>query len=187
MLQPLQRSLAVTAPSLKHAQGRRRFIHDPVFTRHNPYQRARYLGRLMGLYLNDRKVSKLDEDQRQTLEIRYHGQPENMLVLSESGVYALLVYYYAPGHRLLREWQTHQVVPTLRDGHQSSFNDRSMLSLLDWPEMSLSLLHWQNEGWILLRDMPYILLNRTRRRLPPNKTYLQKLTDFFRFSRHSSD
>jgi prophage antirepressor-like protein len=27
-------------------------------------------------------------------------------MLSESGVYALLVYHYVPGNRLLREWLT---------------------------------------------------------------------------------
>lgn len=173
-------------------------MHEPtVFTRQNlqmhalllenqPWFCARDLGRLMGLYLAERMVSKLDEDQRQTLEICYHGQPENMLMLSESGVYALLVYHYSPGHRLLREWLTHQVVPTLRDKHQPRSTDRPMLSLLDWPEMSLSLLHWQDEGWIRLRDMPYLLLNRTRRRVPPSKTWFQKLAELFQPSSHST-
>ena len=173
-------------------------MHEPtVFTRQNlhmhalllenqPWFCARDLGRLMGLYLAERLVSKLEEDQRQTLEICYHGQPENMLMLSESGVYALLVYHYSPGHRLLREWLTHQVVPTLRDKHQPRSTDRPMLSLLDWPEMSLSLLHWQDEGWIRLRDMPYVLLNRTRRRAPPSKTWFQKMAELFQSSSHST-
>ena len=171
-------------------------MHEPtVFTRQNlqlhalllenqPWLCARDLGRLTGLYLDERMVSKLDEDQRQTLEICYHGQSQNMLMISESGVYALLVYHYSPGHRLLREWLTHQVVPTLRDKHQPRSKDRPMLSLLDWPEMSLSLLHWQDEGWIRLRDMPYLLLNRTRRRVPPSKTWFQKMAEFFQHSSH---
>lgn len=173
-------------------------MYEPtVFTRQNlqmhalllenqPWVCARDLGRLMGLYLAERMVSKLDEDQRQTLDICYHGQPENMLMISESGVYALLVYHYSPGHRLLREWLTHQVVPTLRDKHQPRSTDRPMLSLLDWPEMSLSLLHWQDEGWIRLRDMPYLLLNRTRRRAPPSKTWFQKMAEFLQPSGHST-
>ncbi|QXH88101.1 Bro-N domain-containing protein [Pseudomonas shahriarae] len=173
-------------------------MYEPTaFTRHNlhlhallienqPWFCARDLGRLMGLYLDERKVSKLDEDQRQRLEIRYHGQPDNMLMISESGVYALLVYHYTPGHRLLREWLTHQVVPALRDSHQSKSTDRPMLSLLDWPEMSLSLLHWQDDGWIRLRDMPYLLLNRTRRQGPPTKTWLQKVAEYFLPSGHSA-
>lgn len=167
-----------------------------AFTRHNlhlhalllenqPWFCARDLGRLMGVYLNERMVSKLDEDQRQTLTIHFHGQPEKMLMLSESGVYALLVYHYSPGHRLLREWLTHQVVPTLRDARQSRTADRPMLSLLDWPEMSLSLLHWQDEGWIRLRDMPYLLLNRTRRPVPVVKPWWRRLAELFQPSKRS--
>jgi prophage antirepressor-like protein len=157
-----------------------------VFTRHNihlhalllenqPWFCARELGRLMGFNLGDRVVSKLDEDQRRTLLISYYGQPEQRLMLSESGAYALLIYHYAPGNRLLREWLTHQVVPVLRDAGRSKNEDRPMLSLLDWPEMSLSLLHWQNEGWIRLRDMPHLLFNRMQRRAPMVKPWWRKI------------
>jgi len=150
-------------------------MHDPyvptVFTRHNLHLHAlllenqawfcaRDLGRLMGLYLDERATRKLDEDQRRTLKLLFHGQPVEMLMVSESAVYALLVYHYAPENRLLRGWLTHEVVTTLRDERQSRTADRPLLSLLDWPEMSLNLLHWQDEGWIRLRDMPYLLVNR---------------------------
>jgi prophage antirepressor-like protein len=167
-----------------------------VFTRHNlhlhtlllenqPWFCARDLGRLMGFNLSDRVVNKLDEDQRHTLLIEYYGQSEQRLMISESGAYALLVYHYAPGNRLLREWLTHQVVPALRDAGQSKSADRPMLSLLDWPEMSLSLLHWQDEGWIRLRDMPYLLLGRTRRRVPAVKPWWRKVLEALQSSKHS--
>ena len=139
-----------------------------IFTRHNlalhalllenqPWFCARDLGRLMGFHLNDRVVSKLDEDQRHTLLIDHNGQPEKRLMVSESGAYALLIYHYAPGHRLLREWLTHQVVPALRDARPLRMVERPTLSVLDWPQMSLGMLHWQNEPWIRLRDMPCVL------------------------------
>jgi len=79
---------------------------------------------------------------------------------------------------------THQVVPALRDAVPSKNADRPMLSLLDWPEMSLSLLHWQNEGWIRLRDMPYLLLNRTRRRVPTKPRWRKVLKAIYS-SKHS--
>jgi len=139
----------------------------------------------MGFHLSDRAVNKLDEDQRHMLLINYNGKPENQLMISESGAYALLVYHYVPGNRLLREWLTHQVVPALRDAGQSNNTDRPMLSLLDWPEMSLSLLHWQNEGWIRLRDMPYLLLNRTRRRVPAVKPWWRRVLEAFDATNHS--
>ena len=165
-----------------------------VFTRHNlhlhalllenqPWFCARDLGRLMGFHLSDRVVSKLDEDQRHTLLVDYNGQSEKRLMLSESGAYALLVYHYAPGNRLLREWLTHQVVPALRDAGQSKNTDRPMLSLLDWPEMSLSLLHWQDEGWIRLRDMPYWLHDQTQRQATEAKPWWRKVAKAFQSSK----
>jgi prophage antirepressor-like protein len=136
----------------------------------------------MGFHLSDRMVSKLDKDQHRIFWIEYFRKPEKQLMLSESGVYALLVYHYVPGNRLLREWLTHQVVPALRDAETSDNSDRPILSMLDWPEMSLSLLHWQNEGWIRLRDMPYLLQDLTQRRLPVSKLWWRKVAKIFRAS-----
>ncbi|OAE11906.1 phage antirepressor protein [Pseudomonas simiae] len=141
---------------------------------------ARDLGRLMGWYLDERTTRKLDDDQRRTLNLLFHGQPEEMLMISESGAYALLVYHYTPGNRLLRSWLTHEVVPTLRDERQPRTMERPLLSMLDWPEMSLNLLHWQDEGWIRLRDMPYLLVNRTYRRESAKTAWWRKLIQPFR-------
>ncbi|HEF4762511.1 TPA: Bro-N domain-containing protein [Pseudomonas putida] len=167
-----------------------------VFTRHNlylhalllenqPWFCARDIGRLMGVHLNDRMVSKLDKDQRQILWIEYFRQSEKQLMLSESGVYALLVYHYIPGNRLLREWLTHQVVPVLRDAEHSISSDRPMLSLLDWPEMSLSVLHWQDEGWIRLRDMPCWLNDQAQQQAIKAKPWWRRVTQVFQSSKRS--
>ncbi|WP_095051580.1 Bro-N domain-containing protein [Pseudomonas sp. Irchel s3b2] len=139
-----------------------------LFTRHNIYLHALLvenqawfcahdLGRLMGKFLDERMSRKLDADQRQMMFVYAHGAAEERLMVSESGVYALLVYHYCPEYRLLREWLTHQVVPALRDARPSRAVERPMLSVLDWPQMSLSMLHWQDEPWIRLRDMPCVL------------------------------
>ena len=119
-------------------------MHDPfaptVFTRQNlslhalllenqPWFCARDLGRLMGYCLDDRTTRKLDDDQRQYLKLLFHGQAEEMLMISESGAYALLVYHYAPENRLLRNWLTHEVVPTLRDERQPRTVERPLLIL----------------------------------------------------------
>ena len=168
-----------------------------VFTRHNlqlhalllenqAWFCARELGRLMGWFLDERTTRKLDEDQRRTVKLLFHGQPQEMLMISESGAYALLVYHYTPGNRLLRSWLTHEVVPTLRDERQPRTVERPLLSMLDWPEMSLNLLHWQDEGWIRLRDMPYLLVNRTYRRDSTRTPWWRKLTHAFRMKQRIS-
>ncbi|MGY2259990.1 BRO-N domain-containing protein [Pseudomonas sp. SDO55104_S430] len=171
--------------------------HIPTaFTRHNlflhalllenqPWFCARDIGRLMGVHLSDRMVGKLDKDQRRFLCIEYFRKPEKQLMLSESGVYALLVYHYIPGNRLLREWLTHQVVPSLRDAKSSEDSSRPLLSVLDWPEMSLTLLHWQDEGWIRLRDMPYWLNDQTQRRPTVAKPWWRRVTQAIQASKRS--
>ncbi|WP_285405881.1 Bro-N domain-containing protein [Pseudomonas sp. FR229a] len=167
-----------------------------VLSRHNlslhallienqPWFSARDVGRLMGFHLNDRVVNKLDSDQRRVMWIEYFREPEQQLMLSESGVYALLVYHYVPGNRLLREWLTNEVVPTLRDGQDSGDSNRPMLSSLDWPEMSLSLLHWQDEGWIRLRDMPYLLHGQKPPRASLEKPWWRRVRHMFQSSKHS--
>ncbi|MNO88574.1 hypothetical protein D3C76_800290 [compost metagenome] len=171
-------------------------LSSTVFHRHNlplhalllenqPWFCAHDVGRLMGFHLSERMLNKLDKDQHRALWIEYYRQPKKQLMLSESGVYALLVYHYAPGNRLLREWLTHQVVPALRDADQPKNSDRPMLSLLDWPEMSLSLLCWQDEGWIRLRDMPYLLHDHTQRRAPVARPWWRRVVQVFRSSKHS--
>ncbi|MFS2201359.1 Bro-N domain-containing protein [Pseudomonas sp. Pseusp3] len=144
------------------------YLIPHVFTRHKlhlhalllqnqPWFCARDLGRLLRIYLNDRQLRKLDPDQYQIAKTLIHGNIENTLLISESGVYALLVYHYCPQYRALREWLTHEVVPALRDAHHPSTTERPQLSLLNWPEMSLSLLHWNNQPWIRLQDVPQLL------------------------------
>ena len=149
------------------------YLIPHIFTRHKlhlhalllenqPWFSARDLGRLIRLYIDERTLRKLDPDQSQTARMLIHGSLENTLLISESGVYALLVYHYCPEYRGLREWLTRDVVPALRDAQQPATSERPVLSLLNWSEMSLSLLHWNNQPWIRLQDVPQMLADGER-------------------------
>ncbi|MGH8385933.1 MAG: BRO-N domain-containing protein [Pseudomonas sp.] len=144
------------------------YLTPNVFTRHKlhlhallienqPWFSARDLGRLLRIHLNDRLLRKLDPDQHQTAKTLIYNHIENTLLISESGVYAMLIYHYCPEYRALREWLTHEVVPTLRDAQHPTTTERPQLSLLNWPDMSLSLLHWNNQPWIRLQDVPQMM------------------------------
>jgi prophage antirepressor-like protein len=161
------------------------YLIPHIFTRHKlqlhallienqPWLSARDLGRLLRLYLDERAVRKLDPDQHQVARVVIHGTIENTLLISESGVYALLVYHYCPEYRTLREWLTHDVVPTLRDAQQPTTNERPILSLLNWPEMSLSLLHWNNQPWIRLQDIPQMLPGLERPKRAVNESWWKR-------------
>lgn len=87
------------------------------------------LGRLMGKPLDERQLRKLDTNQRQMMCVEtYCGAEDNMMV-SAPGVYALLIYHYCPEYRKLREWLTHEVVPTLRDARSTRSIERPILSV----------------------------------------------------------
>ncbi|MCU1772059.1 Bro-N domain-containing protein [Pseudomonas sp. 13B_3.2_Bac1] len=169
--------------------------NSTVFTPHNlhlhsllpekePWSSARDIDRLMGVQLSDRMVARLDKVQYRFLWINHYRQPEKLLMISESGVYALLMYHYVPENRLLRERLTHLVVPTLRDSEHSISSDRPMSSLLNWPEMSLSLVHWQDESWIRLRDMPYLRNHQSQRQVAVPKPWWRRVTQVFQPSKH---
>ncbi|MHA6578449.1 BRO-N domain-containing protein [Pseudomonas yamanorum] len=139
-----------------------------VFTRHNLHLHAlllenqawfsaRDLGRFLRLHLDERALRKLDPDQRQYHHLLHHGAVERILLISESGIYALLIYHYCPEYRSLREWLTHDVVPVLRDTQVTNRCERPVLSLLDWRQTSHPLLHWNNQSWIRLQDIPHVL------------------------------
>ncbi|WP_397451816.1 Bro-N domain-containing protein [Pseudomonas sp. NA-150] len=118
---------------------------------------ARDLGKLIGWPINERTTCKLDPDQRRTLTLTRHGLVQDEFMLSESGLYAMLVHHYHPENRSLRHWITNEVVPALRDAEQSPVDESPNLSVLQWPGLSLSMLHWQCEPWIRLRDLPQVL------------------------------
>jgi len=138
-----------------------------IFTRHHLKLRAlllhdeawfcaRDIGHLMGIEWHERKAIKLDPDQLRVLKLKGSGRSEDHLMLSESGVYAMLVYHYLPENRHLRQWLTHQVLPMLRGQPQPALTQAPSLGILEWDGGALSLLHWRKEPWIRLRDMPQV-------------------------------
>ncbi|KPW62097.1 Uncharacterized protein ALO82_03499 [Pseudomonas syringae pv. broussonetiae] len=122
-----------------------------------PWFSARDLGRMIGWPLNERTLRKLDADQHRMITLDLHGEAQSELMVSESGAYAMMVHHYHAENRGLRQWITNEVVPALRDG-QLPFDDCTPhLSMLQWPGLSVSMLHWHGEPWIRLRDMPMVL------------------------------
>ena len=61
-----------------------------------PWFCARDIGRLMGVDINGRQALKLDADQRWMMYLSGNDDSQETLMLSESGVYAMLVYHYCP-------------------------------------------------------------------------------------------
>lgn len=119
----------------------------------------------MGWPLNARTTRKLDPDQRRTMLLATPSSDELELMISESGVYAMLVHHYHAENRELRQWITNEVVPCLRDERPAPNADNPCLSFLQWPGLSVSMLHWRGEPWIRLRICrewwPWMMVEKT--------------------------
>ena len=140
-----------------------------VFTRHNrplhtlwlesqAWFCANELGRLAGRYFDEHHIRRLDRDQHRTVNLLRNGKYRETTMVSESGAYTLLVHHYLPENRHLRHWLTHEVVAVLRDGREPVVDDVPRMSQMSWTgERVVSVLYWQNDPWVRLRDMPRLI------------------------------
>lgn len=131
------------------------------FTRHNRRLRAllieqqawfvvRDLGKLLSRPVPPQIIAQLDADQRR--HERLVGVEDAELLVSESGLYALLlIYCYHAENRSLRQWLSNDVLPVLRDSpsHDLRLPRRRMEQLLG---QSLSVLDWQGKLWVRWGD-----------------------------------
>jgi prophage antirepressor-like protein len=153
----------------KHAPNPPIVFKPTVFTRNNRFLNTfmqsnqawfcvQDLGRLMGRPLDQRLTLKLDPDQRRYVWLLKSGKPAEALMVSESGMYALLIHHFVPENRNLRQWLSNEVVPALRSSPPSVESNAPSPSSLQWAGVSVPLLHWQDQAWVKWRDMPDLLL-----------------------------
>lgn len=118
------------------------------------------LAKLLNRPITEHTVHKLDADQyRREPLAGEHGQE---LLVSESGVYALLmIYYYHPENRGLRQWLSNEVVPVLRDERKLDLRlpRRRMEQVQGQP---LSVLDWQGRLWVRWGDAVRLMEEEAR-------------------------
>ena len=54
----------------------------------------------------------LDDDERQSLQLRGSGKPN--VIISEPGLYSLILRSRKPEAKAVRRWVTHEVLPAIR-------------------------------------------------------------------------
>ncbi|BAW25188.1 MULTISPECIES: Bro-N domain-containing protein [Pseudomonas] len=140
-----------------------------LFTRHNrplhtlwlesqAWFCAHELGRLSGHFFDEHCMRKLDPDQYRSVQLLRYGKYQETTMVSESGAYTLLAHHHVPENRHLRRWLTHEVVAVLRDAQAEGVDDGPRLGHMCWPGgRSATLLYWQSEPWVRMRDMPVVL------------------------------
>ncbi|MCP1622467.1 BRO-N domain-containing protein [Pseudomonas nitroreducens] len=116
---------------------------------------ARDLARLTNTHFAARVPRKLDADQFRWE--RLEGGKEDELLVSESGLYTLLlVYFYHPENRNLRQWLSNEVVPALRDAQlpPGCVPRHAVREVQGYP---LAVLEWQGGVWLRFGDAARLL------------------------------
>jgi prophage antirepressor-like protein len=71
-------------------------------------------------------LDKLDNDEKGTANFRTLGGEQNLLVVNESGLYALIIRSNKPVARKFRKWVTSEVLPSIRKYGTYSTDERVM-------------------------------------------------------------
>ncbi|MBB4862807.1 prophage antirepressor-like protein [Pseudomonas nitritireducens] len=123
-----------------------------------PWFVVRDMARLMNCaFLEEHAYRNLDADQLCRLMVQGdHGVVEEMELISESGLYASLIYFHHPENRCIRQWITQTVVPSLR-AQIEPVTEQPRRRLLRWERQQLSVLDWQGQVWVPLPELPQVL------------------------------
>lgn len=113
----------------------------------------------LGIANSPDAINRLDDDERQTISPRIlkvgdsdfqdgHGGARRMLVVSESGLYALVFTSRKPSARRFRKWVTSEVLPALRrQGHYTAPGRAPEHDFAPRPDAAISAQRdW--EGWL---------------------------------------
>jgi prophage antirepressor-like protein len=130
------------------------------------------LGRLLALPYPERRVRRLDSDQRRESWIKADGQWGKHLLVSESGAITLIVHSQIPENCAIRQWLTHEVILTLRESEPEA---QPSMAAMSWRGGPLNVLYWRDEPWIRMRDMPGVLPDEKAR---PKKRWWMRWRDF---------
>lgn len=147
---PQDAEVLIPARFVRHKRQLRAVLLDE-----EPWFVASDLSRLIHHVLLPERVQRnLDEDQVQRAWMRNgHSDFAQELLISESGVYAVLILYYHPENRCIRQWINCEVIPRLRE--EERFDGKGPYrEIIQWLDRELEVLHWQGKTWLQLGDCP---------------------------------
>ncbi|WP_241760446.1 Bro-N domain-containing protein [Dethiosulfovibrio peptidovorans] len=91
-----------------------RMVVRVVFINGNPWWVAKDVCDVLGLSDVSKSCSKLDEDEKLIRKLFVSGQNRDTLLISESGLYILIMRSNKPGAKRFKRWVTHELLPTIR-------------------------------------------------------------------------
>jgi prophage antirepressor-like protein len=102
-----------------------------------PWWVAKDVCDVLGLSNTTEAVRTLDDDEKSTLRITEGGPERN--VISESGLYSLIMRSNKPEAKTFKRWVTHEILPTIRK-HGAYVTPVTMDNWLNDPDMMIKAL-----------------------------------------------
>jgi prophage antirepressor-like protein len=100
-------------------------------------------------------AKRLDDDERGTYQISTLGGSQEMLIISESGLYNVILRSDKPKAKPFRKWVTHEVLPSIRKTGGYSIAEKEKGSMLSFLEAQ----HSENRERILAIENEYDKIN----------------------------
>ena len=142
-----------------------------VVINQEPYFVAKDVCDILGLTDTSMALKSLDDDEKLTQKIFGSGQNRKMWLVSESGLYALIMRSNKPEAKAFRKWVTKEVLPAIRKkgyyrGFRPVINDYvdarnvpySRIIVNDYPVKTILL---EDEKWHNLADIIWSMGKRT--------------------------
>ena len=79
-----------------------------------PWWVAKDVCEILGLADTHTALRTLDDDERGRQNLPTHGGEQEMSVISESGLYTLIIRSNKPEAKQFKRWITHEVIPSIR-------------------------------------------------------------------------
>lgn len=85
-------------------------------------------------------ISRLDEDEKGVASIDTPGGEQIMAIVSESGLYSLILGSRKPGAKRFKRWITHEVIPSIRK-YGAYMTPATIDNIINDPDFGIKLLN----------------------------------------------
>lgn len=106
----------------------------------NPKFVARDVCEALGIINPSDAIKNLDDDEKGVEKVYTLGGVQNTLVITESGLYALIMRSNKPAAREFRKWVTSVILPTIRKTGQFGNSKDIVQNVLNNPDFAIELL-----------------------------------------------
>lgn len=103
-----------------------------VVVNNEPWFVAKDLCQVLGISKYRDAISRLDDDERESFKLDTLGGKQDMITVSESGMYALVISSRKSEAKTFRKWITSEVLPSIRKTGEYKVKDKILNKSEEW-------------------------------------------------------